>query len=447
MATATQKPDPAALYLADYEQFEGKLSDGEGREWLSEMSRGAIQKFGELGFPTTRDESWRQTSIAPILRMAFKPADARDLTPTEEERLKGHVFVGFEGTRLVFINGHYWEKESVAGELPNGVIVKSLSQAVKEHAELVRRHLGKYIADDKDAFVALNTAFMQDGAFIYIPEGVEIAKPIQLRFVTSDSEEPEISHPRNLIIAERGSKATIIETYLGLGDKPYFTNGVTEVALSEGAVLDHYKLQREAKQAFHLGAIQIHQAGDSNFANHVISLGSEISRSDIHAVIDGENAVCTLNGLYIASDDQHMDTHTKLEHAKPHCKSHQLYKGILDDEATAVFNGWILVKQDAQRTDAIQSNRALLLSESATINTQPQLEIYADDVKCTHGATVGELAKDALFYLQSRGISREEARDMLTYAFANEIIDEIKIESVREHLEHLIWERFRHDRR
>jgi Fe-S cluster assembly protein SufD len=262
-----------------------------------------------------------------------------------------------------------------------------------------------------------------------------VAEPIQLVFLTTPSAEPAVAHPRTLILAGINSQAAIIETFAALEDGVYFTNGVTEIVLGEGAVLDHTKVQRESKNAFHIATQQVHQARASNITSHSIALGGGLVRNDVNVVLDAEGCECTLNGLYLANGRQHIDNHTRIDHARPHCASHELYKGILDGKAHGVFNGKIYVHQDAQKTDAKQTNKTLLLSEDAVINSKPQLEIYADDVKCTHGATIGQLDEEAVFYLRSRGVGQEEARSLLTYAFANDIISRIKVEPIRAGLE------------
>jgi Fe-S cluster assembly protein SufD len=287
---------------------------------------------------------------------------------------------------------------------------------------------------------------LHDGAVVFIPRGKVLAEPIQLIFVSVAGGKRTMSHPRTLVVAGANSQATIVETYLSGGSEEdvYFTNAVTEIALGENAVLDHTKLQRESTRAFHIAHTQVRQARSSKFSSHYIALGGELARNETRVVFDGEGSEATVNGLYLAGGVQHMDNFTVIDHASPHCASHELYKGILDGKAHGVFNGKIFVRQDAQKTDAKQTNQVLLLSEDATINTKPQLEIFADDVKCTHGATVGQLDAECIFYLRSRGIGLEEARGLLTYAFANDIISRIKVEATREQLERLLTGRHFH---
>jgi Fe-S cluster assembly protein SufD len=313
--------------------------------------------------------------------------------------------------------------------------VASLGRNFETNPEQVEPHLAQYASYRGHAFTALNTAFLEDGAFVSIARGKVVEEPIHLLFLSTTHGEGAVCHPRSLILAGEGSQATVIESYVGTGDDVYFTNAVTEIVAGPAAVVDHYKLQRESEEAFHVATLQVQQARNSTLSSHAVTLGGALVRNEVNAVLDDEGCTCTLNGLYLAAGRQHVDNHTVIDHARPRCTSHELYKGILDGQAHGVFNGKIYVRQDAQKTDAKQTNQTLLLSEDATINTKPQLEIYADDVKCTHGATVGQLDDEALFYLRTRGIDKEAARHLLTYAFANDVISRVKVAPVRAHLE------------
>jgi Fe-S cluster assembly protein SufD len=334
----------------------------------------------------------------------------------------------------VFVNGALARELSETSKT-TGFELKSLREVLQQDTGAIQAHLAKYADYEDHAFVALNTAFLDDGAFIRIPKNFVVEKPIHLIFVSAAGDEPAMAHPRVLLVAEPNSQATIVESYVSLEPHNVFTNAVTEIVLGENAGIDHYKIERENSQSFHVATLQVHQNRSSRFSSHSITTGGGLARNDVNAVLDGEGCECTLNGLYMASDKQLIDNHTRIDHAKPHCTSHELYKGILDGQARGVFNGKIYVHQDAQKTDAKQTNKTLLLSEDAVINTKPQLEIFADDVKCTHGATVGQLAAEAIFYLRSRGIGRNDARSLLTFAFANDIIGRIKVEPVRKYLE------------
>jgi Fe-S cluster assembly protein SufD len=401
---------------------------------LSLLRREAFARFAALGFPTTRDEEWKYTNVAPIARTQFR------LPERAEDSAARWALRGEAACRLVFVNGILTPALSSAGPLLGGARVGNLAQ-LSASEERITRHLARYATFEQRAFTALNTALAADGAFVYLPRGVVLEEPIELLFVATGETEPIVAHPRVLIVAEESSQATVIERYTGDDGAVYFTNSVTEIVLGENAVLDHYRVQQEGKGAFHIATQQLYQSRSSNFTSHAIQLGGDLVRNDLNALLDGEGIECTLNGLYVVGGRQHSDTHTAIDHAKPHCNSHELYKGILDGHGTGVFNGKIFVRQDAQKTDAKQTNQNLLLSDDATINTKPQLEIFADDVRCTHGATVGQLDRDALFYLRSRGLGEVEARSLLTYAFASDILERIRVEPLRRELESRLFER------
>ena len=418
-------------------------SSQNGAAWLGPLRKAAIDRFGELGFPTPRIEEWKHTNVAPLTKLHFVPAVP---VPNEEveTRLDEFTFGDLESHRLVFVNGRFNKSLSKVGSLPGGVILKSLDAALGTEKRLVEAHLGRYAEFENHSFVALNTAFASDGAFVYVPQETVLDLPVHLVFVTVGREDGTVfTQPRNLIIAESGSRMSVVESYVSTGESTYFTNVVTEFFLGEHAVGDHYHLQMESPHAFHIANQQVFQERDSDFTTHVISTGSALNRNDLGNVLAGEHIKTTMNGLFLTRGTQHIDNHTQLDHMKPNCNSHESFRGVLDEESTGAFTGRIIVRPDAQKTDAVQSSKNLLLSDSASITPDPQLEIYADDVKCTHGATVGQLDPDALFYLQARGIDRETARGLLTYAFANEIIDQIRIEPIRDYLERLISARFK----
>ena len=406
-----------------------------GPAWLDDLRGTAIRRFAELGFPTTHEEEWRFTNVAPIARTQFAPAGPVPVTAAELDRL---AYPG--ACRLVFINGRFAPKLSSRGGLPAGVEAGSLAEALRANPDAVRAHLGRHAEFANHAFVALNTAFLADGACVRVPKGTVVEEPIHLVFVAAGAGAPAVSHPRSLVTIGPNAQATLAETYVGLEGAATFTNAVTEIVTGENAVVDHYKLQLERVEAFHVATMQLAQGRNVNFASHSISLGGALARNDVNAVLS-EGCECTLNGLYVVTGRQHVDNHTAIDHAKPHAVSHELYKGILDGQAAAVFNGKIYVRKDAQKTDAKQTNKNLVLSEDAVINTKPELQIWADDVRCTHGATIGQLDAEAIFYLRSRGIGKEDARDMLTQAFARDIVDRIRIAAVRERLERALFER------
>jgi Fe-S cluster assembly protein SufD len=423
-------------YLETFSRFE-KARRAEESAPLHRLREAAMSRFAELGFPTTRDEEWRFTNIAPLTQVSFQLALTsvpKELTPLKLDRL---TYGAWDCYRLVFVNGSFTPELSNS-PATQALLCSGLRKALDHQPQLIEASLANYADYEDQAFVALNTAFLDDGAFINIPRGQVVDKPIHVVFVSVPSREPSMAHPRTLIVAGVNSQATIVESYVSLGNAATFTNAVTEIVLEENAGLDHYKIQRENSQTFHVATLQVQQGRSSRFSSHAIATGASLARNDVNAVLDGEGGECTLSGLYMAAGRQLIDNHTRIDHAKPHCTSHELYKGILDDQARGVFNGKIYVHQDAQKTDAKQTNKTLLLSEDAVINTKPQLEIFADDVKCTHGATIGQLAEEAIFYLRSRGIGQEDARSLLTFAFANDIIGRIKVEPIRAQLEEVL---------
>ena len=423
-------------YLAAFERLETSRPAGEpGR--LRELRRRAADRFRELGFPTTKMEEWRNTNVAPIARTEFElapPAGSVDASEIE--------FCHYPGTcRLVVLNGRLEPTLSDLSDLPEGVVVESLAAALDRSPELVEAHLGRFASFDENAFVALNTALFGDGVFVHVPAGVVVEKPINLVFAGRAGTHPVAAFPRNLYVAEENSQVRIVEQYVTLGDGLTYTCPVTEVVTGPSANIDHYKVERESVAAFHTATLQVRQERASSFSSHSLSWGGGIVRNDVNAVLAGEGCDSILNGLYMVEGDQLVDNHMRVEHAAPHCDSHELYKGILEGRARAVFSGRIFVAEGAQKTDAKQTNRNLLLSNEALCNSNPQLEIFADDVKCTHGSTVGRLDDLAVFYLRSRGIGEEAARSLLTYAFASDIVGRIKVAAVRRDLEEFLFRR------
>ncbi len=432
-------------YLSDFARFEKNISKN-GQPWFGEIRREAISRFAELGFPATRHEEWKYTSVAPITKIPFNPG-GYELNGLTVEKVRRVAFGEWDCNQLVFVNGYYSTELSSHRQLPGAVILGSLAMALSTHREMMEPHLARYASFEEHAFTALNTALMRDGAFVNIPDGKVVEEPIHLIYLSTAGSEPTISHPRNLIVVGKNSQATIVESYVGLGDKVYFTNAVTEIVLGENSVVEHVRLQRESEKAFHISTLQVQQNRSSMFSGHSVSVGGALVRNDVNAVLDGEGVDCTLNGLYLVTGRQHVDNHTRIDHVKPHGTSRELYKGILDEESRGVFNGKVVVWKDAQKTDAKQTNKNLLLSEGAEINSKPQLEILADDVKCTHGTTVGQLEEEQLFYLRSRGLDREIAQGLLTQGFASETIGRIKIEAIRAGLEEILLTRFQKDKK
>ncbi len=429
-------------YLADFEAFE-KQRAPYGASWFTPLRKAAIAHFAEGGFPTLRDEDWRFTNLAPITRTHFEPADT-DAPGVRRDMLEGLLFGRADCPCLVFVNARYRPELSSLGPLAGQVKLTHLAAAMKRDADSLAPHLARYADYRQNVFTALNTAMLEDGAFLAIPNGMMVEQPIHLVYIAAAGPVPTITHPRTLIVAGASSQVTIVESFAGAGTGgAYFTNAVTELIGQDNAVIDHYRLQQESDDAFHMGTLQVHLGRDTQIRSHSVSLGGALVRNNVNAVLDGEGGECTLNGLYLGIGRQHVDNQLRVEHAKPHCNSWEYYKGILADQAHGVFSGRVVVHKDAQKTDAKQTNKNLLLSDAAQIDTNPQLEILADDVKCTHAATIGQIDGEALFYLRSRGIAQAAARDLLVYAFASESINQIKIESIRARLEQLLFGRLR----
>lgn len=427
-------------YLDNFKLFEEKLN-GDDEKIINSFRKNAIENFSNLNFPTTKDEEWKYTNISPILNYKFKPVlvdFVKSKTFTEEE-IKSLLFSEENFTNIIFINGVYSVELSsnVSSDL---LIILPLSKAIKKYPEIIE----KYIVNNNDInlniFNALNSAFAKEGIFIFVKPNQIIEKPIQILFFTSSNEEI-FTTPRNLILLGENSQAKIIESYAGLNNTTYFTSTVSEIILLENAVLEHIKYQNESLNSFHIANMEIDLERSSNFKSININFGGLITRNNINAKFNDEYGTCQLNGVYVGTKNQLTDNHTMIDHAKPNCQSHESYKGILKDNSHGVFNGKIMVRRDAQKTNALQENKTLLLSKDSVINSKPQLEIFADDVKCTHGAAIGQLDDEALFYLQSRGISEDNARKMLINAFISEVVELIDIQEVKEKLEKLISEK------
>ena len=432
-------------YLSSFEAFERGLN-GESKLPIHLIRKAAIARLAEMGFPTNKHEEWRFTNITPITKIQFRPATKLLSNTVALKTIEQFTLGGMKSHRLVFVNGHCAPDLSSIMGLSDGIQVGSLASAIRSDGALLYNHIGRYIKGDENAFTALNTGFMQDGAFVNIPEGVVIEEPIHLLFVSTGRDASFVSTPRNLIIVGKNSQVSIVESYVSVAGVPYLTNTVTEIVASEHAVIEHDKFQDESLNAFHVGTTHFQQHAGSNIISNSIAIGGSIVRNNVTAVLGGEGIECTLNGLSLATGQQLVDNHTAIDHANPNCVSHELYKSILDGKSRGVFNGKIFVRKDAQKTDAKQTNKTLLLSDEATIDTKPQLEIFADDVKCTHGATVGQLDEEQVFYLRSRGMALDAARDILTFAFASDVISRIHIDPLREQLDAMIHHRLRKGR-
>lgn len=422
--------------------FEDRWSAGSVPGWIQEVRRQAIDRFASLGLPKTDMEEWRYTNVDSLAKTQFLvPKRMAPGGVIENDFIERSDFYHADDLRLVFVNGLFAPLLSHTESLPKGVFCGNLGSFLKEHPGVIEKHLSR-LSDFKDrTFVALNTAFLEDAAIVYLPKGVVCDKPIYLCHLSWTSGLPTVTHPRNLIIAEEGSQATLVEIYAGGGDETYFTNAVTEIVAGEGSVMDHYKLQQEGGNATHIASTDVVQARDSRLQTFSALLGSSLCRNEVKTLLQDEGANCTLNGFYMVTGRQHVDNQTTIDHAKPHGTSAELYKGILGGQSRGVFNGRIIVRPDAQKTVARQTNKNLILSKDALVNTKPLLEIFANDVKCNHGATIGRLDENQVFYLRSRGLAEAHARNLLTYAFASDLLSEIKVPRLQSALEKWVFRR------
>ena len=425
------------------QEFEARAgtATAEVPEWLEPIRRSAMERFARTGFPGTRDEEWRFTPLGAIAQGSWRPATGGAGQVTREQ-LAPFLFGHANWTNLVFVNGIYSEALSSVEGLPAGVRVSSLAEALRADGARVQAHLTRHAPIEGSPFTALNTAFLAEGGIVQVGPGVDLAAPVHLLFVTTADAGGTVSHPRNVIVVERGARASIVESYVTLAPgQGYWTNAVTEVAVAAGAWVEHTRIQRESESAQHVGLTHIDQQRDSHYRSFSLAMGGAMARHNLHVRLNDENVETLMYGLYVTRGDQVVDNHTAIYHDQPNCRSWEVYKGILDGRSRAVFNGKVFVRPEAQKTDAKQTNRNLLLSDSARVNTKPQLEIFADDVKCTHGATVGRLDELARFYARSRGLPAAEADRLLTYAFAAEVVDEVALPPVREELDRLVRER------
>jgi Fe-S cluster assembly protein SufD len=432
LAQTDREPADAAPF------FGGEL--GPGPAWLKSRREQARTRLGEIGFPTTEQEEWRFTNMAPLRQWPLHAAEPgpRQVGPADIEpfRLAG------DGYCLVFVDGRFRPELSTLPGHGAALRAGSLRAQWDGDAHELQQHLARYADERANFFTALNTASFEDGAFVSVPAKAVVEQPVQLLYLAASERPGAAVHARNLIVAHQGSSVKVIETYASLTDAAHLTNAVTELALGLEARVEHCKLQNENERAFHVAAVQAVQSRNSHWLSHSIATGARLARNQIQTWLVDEGAEAILNGLFLARGEQLIDHHTVVDHAQPHCESHEFYYGILAGRSHGVFNGKIFVRPDAQKTNAKQTNRNLVLSEHALIDTKPQLEIFADDVKCTHGATVGQLNPEALFYLRSRGIGASLARRMLIRAFANDAVERITLAPVRAHLEQLLTERF-----
>ncbi len=427
--------------LQDLELAAG-ASIAESPDWLEPLRRAGAARFAAVGFPTSRDEEWRFTPVGAIAQRTWRAAPG-DPTTVSAEQLAPFMFGRPEWSTLVFVDGAYSEALSRVSALPAGVRVGSLAGALRDNgSDLLPKHLTRHAPLEGSPFTALNTAAFRDGGLLYVPPGLDLERPVHFVYVTTAAADGTVVHPRNLVVVERGARASVIESYVTLApDGVYWTNPVTEVAAAAGSWLEHTRIQRDSERAQHVGLTHVDQERDSHYRSFSMAMGGALARHNLHVRLNDENVESLMYGLYLTRGDQVVDNHTAIFHDQPNCRSWEVYKGVLDGRSRAVFNGKVFVQPVAQKTDAKQTNRNLLLSDHAKVDTKPQLEIFADDVKCTHGATVGRLDDVALFYARSRGVPQEAAERLLTYAFAAEVIEEVALEPVRLELDRLVLER------
>jgi Fe-S cluster assembly protein SufD len=426
--------------------WEHRLRERGEPKWVFPIRKAGLARFAELGYPTLKHEDWRFTNLASLANQEFRPALRPGAHPAGPETLAGLVFSQLPGDRLVFVDGHFSPALSRRGSAPAGVIVTNLAAALANDGAALQASLARQSRTSLNAPTALNDAYFTDGACVLVPPDAVVREPVHLLFLTSaGGTAGRSAHVRNVIRVGARAEVTVLETYVSLGSDATVTNTVTELEVGEGAKLEHLRFQDEADSAFHLGALHAVIGRAANVVVHSFALGAQLSRQSLHTVLDGEGLEAVLNGLYLTHGNRLADHHMVVEHARPRCASHEYFNGILAGKSRGVFHGRILVRPDAQQTDAKQTNKNILLSPEATVNTKPQLEIYADDVKCTHGATIGQLNPESVFYLRARGIPRETARRMLIHAFAGEIIDRVRCTPIRQELDQLVWERLEAD--
>lgn len=430
------KTDTSEAYVHRFAEAKAALA-GHGLPWLAGLRERAIEQFAALGFPTRRIEEWKFTDLRALTRTTFSPAPrlANGVTGDAVARL---LPAETPSHLLVFVNGHHRADLSDVGELPAGARLCGLAEALAEAPELLEEHLCRDGGLDGHAPLALNTAFMTDGAVLTLASGVALERPVHLLFLATGDEAPAVAHPRNIIVAEAASRATVIETYAAPAAGAYWTNAVTDVVIEADASVRHVKVQAESSDAFHLAVTRVRLAKGSAYNSFVASVGGRLARNEITAVL-GEGVECRLGGVYLARGRQHLDTTTLIDHARPASFSNEHYRGVLDDSAHGVFQGKIIIRPDAQKTDAHQLNKNLLLSLTAHVDTKPELEIHADDVKCAHGATIGQLDAEALFYMRTRGIELDEARKILTEGFISDVSDRIRVDAVRKAIRRLLF--------
>lgn len=439
MLNSTEKKN---WYQKQFRSFEEGLN-GQRNSPIHDLRKQAMDQFMSLDFPDAKNEDWKYTSVEPLLKHNFETGNTTGLNTILAKDI-AHLFISDTSARLVFIDGRFSPAFSETAHLPKGITVKNLSRALSEDKDFIQSRLSDQLKKNKDVFTALNTAFVLDGLFINAADRAETDRPIYILYLSSSQKRSLLNQPHNLITVGKNARIAVVENHASMNNESAFTNSFTNIFIAEEGSLDFVKIQQENTQTYHIGSTEIVQQRASRLTHRIVTSGGSLVRNAVTLNLNAEGIESTLDGVYITEGTQHVDNRTIIHHAKPNCNSHELYKGILDGKSTGVFNGKIIVHPDAQKTDAKQSNKNLLLSQDAMMNTKPQLEIFADDVKCTHGATIGRLDEESLFYLRSRGIGKEQAKNMLTYAFAGEIVNRIGHESTRTYLDGLLLNRLEH---
>lgn len=429
-------------FINEFRQFEASLN-GSAQGLLHEKRKASLSLFGEAGFPHAKNEEYRYTNIGKALQKNIGSNTGSAASELGADAIKGFLFPGLEANQLVFINGHYRADLSHFTGNGNEIVIQELSEACRQQPEKVAEALNKYARPESDPFIALNSAFTHNGVFLEVPANVVVEKPVVIHFISDGSLQGSTSQPHNLFLVGRSASVSVVEVYNSTGENSTFTNVVTEIEVQANARVQYFKLQTEQDNALQVNTTNIHQQADSVVTTTTITLGGAMVRNNLNFTLDGQNIESNMFGLYYLKGDQHTDNHTVVDHCKPHCQSNELYKGIMDDRSTGVFNGKIFVRQEAQKTNAFQSNKNILLSDNATINAKPQLEIWADDVKCSHGATTGQIDEEQIFYLRSRGLSEKSAKSLMLYAFAADIVDHITIEPLKEHFLNILSEKLK----
>jgi Fe-S cluster assembly protein SufD len=441
MATTANTPQKSSResFASDFERVRGRLA-GDGSPWLSALREDAMAAFASAGFPSVRDEDWKYTNVLPALRDHLEPVLPGEVQadPAALREMLGRV-AGIDGAAslLVFVDGCFHASLSRFGSV-RGLRLASLRERLHTESSRLEPWLGKYLPVAAHAFAALNTAFFDDGAVVELADGAVVDAPIHLVYLSTSRERPFVSHPRNVIVAGAGSNARIVEHYIGAPGARYLTNCASEIVLGRSATVGHVRVQDESRSGFHIARVQVDQSAGSSFVSHAFGFGAALSRTEIAVKLDGEEAECSLAGLYAIDGSRHVDHHLHVDHARPRTRSNQLYKGVLEDSSRGVFTGRVVVRAGSQKIKAMQSNPSLLLGRGAVAETRPQLEIYADDVACNHGATIGRLDEDALFYLLSRGIAPREARRILVSGFAAEVVEGVSSTTLRTALTELV---------